>query len=268
MSGTIMAIGGNIRLEGPIMEAFYHFSGGADGRIAILPTASERPESGTEYAHRLDEMGLRGARSAWVLPVHTRQDTAVPEFLDCIREATGIFITGGNQVRLAAVLGGTIMHQELLAAHQRGAVIAGSSAGSGALSAVMIASGHGGPYARQRIAQFAPGLGLVSNVIFDQHFRQRNRLGRLIFAVACNPGFLGIGIDEDTAAILQGNRLRVLGSSAVTIVDGSAITESNVAEAASGQVIAISGVRLHVLTRGCTFDLQTRCASIAEKAGE
>lgn len=265
MSGTIMAIGGNIRLDGPIIETFYQFSGGADGRIAILPTASERPESGTEYAQRLDELGLGSARSAWVLPVHERQHAGVPEFLNCIREATGIFITGGNPVRLTAVLGGTALHQELLAAHQRGAVIAGSSAGSAALGGLMIASGHGGPYARQRIAQFAPGLGILSNVIFDQHFRQRNRLGRLIYAVASNPSLLGIGIDEDTVAILQDDQLRVLGSSAVTIVDGSDVTESNVADAVSGQVIAISGVRLHVLTHGSTFDLQTRCARISAK---
>lgn len=262
MSGTIMAIGGNIRLDGPILETFYQLSGGPDAHIAILPTASDRPESGTEFARRLDELGLRPARSAWVLPVHARQDASVPEFIECIREATGIFITGGNQVRLAAVLGGTALHRELLAAHQRGVVIAGSSAGSAALGAMMITIGRGGLYARQRMAQFAPGLGIIANVIFDQHFRQRKRLGRLIYAVASNPGFLGIGIDEDTAAVLQGERLSVLGSSAVTIVDGSAITESDVAEAASSQVIAISGVRLHVLTHGCTFDLSTRSARI------
>jgi cyanophycinase len=263
MSGTLIAIGGAARMDGAALEAFYQYSGGADACITILPTASLREESGHEFTAAMETLGLK--RPAQLLPVRQRCDCENSAFLQAVRQSSGVFLTGGNPLRLTTILGGTPLHQELLALYQRGAVVAGSSAGSAALSALMISQGSSGSHPRNRMANFVPGLGLISKLIFDQHFRQRNRMGRLIYAVASNPGLLGVGIDEDTAAIVQDNLLSVRGSSAVTIVDGTSITQSNLADLNGSQMAAVSGVRLHILTHGCTFDLDKRTAQIPTK---
>ena len=128
---------------------------------------------------------------------------------------------------------------------------------------VMIAYGKGGPTPRERIAQFAPGLGLTEKIVFDQHFRQKDRLGRLLYLIASHPGLLGVGIDENTAAIVEDESfVTVSGSGAVTIVDGSEIESTNVAEVENGGAVAVSNVRIHILTSGCSFDVNTRKANI------
>lgn len=260
MTGILFAIGGAVRLDGPILRSFLECSGGPEGQIIILPTASSQPDSGKEYAEGLAALGLK--RPAWVLPVHQRSEANQAEFIQGVRQASGIFITGGHPVRLTATLSGTLLHQELLDAHRRGVTTAGTSAGAAALSTLMLSRGSSGAFARQQIAQFASGLGLVDGIIFDQHFRQRNRLGRLIFAIASNLQMIGVGIDEDTAIQLERDTLTVIGSGAAAVVDGSSVTDSDIAAAKSGQVIAISGIGLHILTAGCTFDLRNRTACI------
>ena len=260
MAGTLIAMGGAVQPDGSALKTFYEYSGGFHSRIVVIPTASQRDGVGEDYANAFLRFGLD--HPARVLPIYERSDAYQEEYAQAIREATGIFLTGGKQMRLAAALGGTPVHREMLSQYQKGAVVAGSSAGAAALSSVMIAFGRSGSYPRQRLARLGPGLGFISTAIIDQHFRQRNHMGRLLYAVTSNPGLLGIGIDEDTAAIIQGSQITVTGSGAVTIVDGSTITESNVAEVTIKQVIAMSCARLHVLTRGCLFDIETRTAKI------
>ena len=122
----------------------------------------------------------------------------------------------------------------------------------------MLSYGHGGPTPRERIAQFTPGLGFTDKIIFDQHFRQRDRLGRLSYAIAAHPGILGIGVDENTAAIVKDDRhIIVCGKNAVTIVDGKFLVASNVADVTGSRPIAISGLTLHVLTENCSFDMNS-----------
>jgi cyanophycinase len=261
---TLMAIGGAINLEKPlVLREFYMRAGGPQADIVILPTASSRPDAGQEFIEVLESLGLE--KPVRILPIWERNDTTHPGHLAAIRRATGIFFTGGNQVRLSVTYGGTPLEAELHAAFQRGAVIAGTSAGAAILSTVMLAFGKEGSIPRQGIAQFIPGLGFTNQVIFDQHFRQRNRLGRLLFAVANNPGLLGVGVDENTVAIIEASTLAVFGQNAVTIVDGSELQATDVAEITGAGLVAISGVRFHILTHGCTYDLCTRRAYIPKK---
>ena len=258
LRGTLVVIGGAVRLDGEILREFYQRSGGADGRIVILPTASAREEGGVEYIDAFAALGVR--RPAKILPVRTREDANCPEIVEVASRATGIFISGGHQARLVSILGGTLLHKAIIDVYRNGHCVGGTSAGASALSAVMIANGHPGMLPRPRIAQFLPGLGLIDTCIFDQHFRQRNRIGRMLYAVASNPGLLGIGIDEDTAAVIQGTSLNVYGSGAVTIVDGLAMTGSSIGEVPPNKVISMSGVQLHILTEGSRFDMEKRRA--------
>lgn len=260
--GALVAIGGAAQAGGDALRAFYQRSGGEDGCIVLIPTASQRPDAGPEAAAAFAGFGLK--QKVQVLAITQRSEADLPEHLAALQDATGIYLTGGNQIRLTAILGGTRLHQAILAAHASGVTVGGTSAGSSALSSLMIANGGRGMLPRGRMAEFAAGLGLVHSVVFDQHFRQRNRLGRLIYAVISNPGLLGVGIDENTAAILEGSLLSVSGATTVTIVDGSGVTESNVAEIPATKPVTVSGVRLHILSHGSTFDLQSRCAVLSQ----
>jgi cyanophycinase len=264
LRGAIIAMGGNLRLDGSALRAFYEYSGSADGRVAILPTASLLPDAGQQYIDALSRFGL--CSPAIVLPVRSREDAFSPHNIAIMRQATGVLMTGGDQMRLTTALAGTPLHHEILNLHARGGVIAGTSAGTAALSQQMIAFGQPGSHPHPRIAQLTPGLGLVDTVIFDQHFRQRNRLGRLIYAVTTNPGLLGVGVDEDTAAIIKGSRLTVAGSGSVTIVDGTGITGSELGEKTDIQVVSVLGVRLNILTSGGTYDLHLRRGSVPSSA--
>ena len=166
-------------------------------------------------------------------------------------------------MRLPAVIGGTPLEAAILDAYQRGVIIGGTSAGAAVMPKVMIAYGKRGATPREGMAQFAPGLGLTDRIVFDQHFRQRDRLGRLLYLIAAHPGLLGIGIDENTAAIVEDESfVTVSGAGAVTIVDGSGMESTNVAEIQKRGAVAVSNVRIHILTGGCSFDIGTRKAMI------
>lgn len=260
----LMAIGGAINLQQPrILQEFYRCAGAENARIVILPTASARPDAGQEYAQLFSQFGLRNpARN---LDVRSRQDALTPKINDSLQDATGIFITGGNQGRITAAIGGTPLEAALHAAAQRGAWIAGTSAGAAVLSAIMLAYGKSGPTPRVGMAQFTPGLGFCPNIIFDQHFRQRDRIGRLLYAVAAHPGLLGVGVDENTAAIVDGDALHAYGSGALTVVDGCDITATNIADLPPAAPVALAGARVHILTEGCRFLIGARTSYIPPK---
>lgn len=259
---TLMPIGGGISEKGEqaILKEFLRRAGGLEAEIAIVTTASEQPDSGDWHRRRLQDLGL--IKEPALLDIHQREEAFRGSYLDMIRRAQGIFFTGGAQVRITAVLGGTPAHQALLEAYQRGVVVAGTSAGASVLPAIMFAFGRGGPTPRQGIAQLVPGLGFIDRVIIDQHFRQRDRLGRLLYAVAFNASILGIGIDENTAAVIEGDTLTVIGGGAVTIVDGMRMAATDISEVSLRQPVAVSGAVIHVLTAGCAFDMTRRCARL------
>lgn len=259
-----MAIGGAINRKAPaVLQEFLRRAGGGHARIAVLPQASTQKDTGAYYR---DYFGELGCRHVSVVEFDQRTEADLPEHIRLVRRASGIFIAGGNQTRITVRYGGTRLEAELLAAYRRGAAIAGTSAGAAVLSKMMIAFGKPGGTPRLGLAQLAPGFGFTDKMIFDQHFRQRDRLGRLIYAVTTYPGLLGVGVDEDTAAIVEDDaRLLVEGSGAVTLVDGASIEASDVAELKENKPVAVSRLTVHVLTRGCRYDLRKRQASLSEK---
>lgn len=259
---TLMAIGGGINPKNPaVLQEFLRRADGEAARIVILPQASALAETGQYY---IDLFHKLGAAQAKALCFCQRNEAGTPEQIELIRNATGIFFTGGNQLRLSVLLGGTPLEIELLAAYRRGCLVCGTSAGAAILSKTMICNGKGGPTPRDGIVQFCPGLGFTDRFTFDQHFRQRDRLGRLAYAVATHPGILGVGIDEDTAAVLENDEsITVYGSGGVTIVDGRGITGSDVAEIEKKSPVAISNLKIHILTHGCRY--QNSAVFIPEK---
>ena len=258
----LMAIGGAVNFEEPVMfREFIRHAGGTQANIVILPQASSLADTGAEYLKKFQDLGVQ--RKPIVLDFRDRADADRPEHLEALRSATGVFITGGTQMRIPALIGGSTLEVELLAAYQRGAIVGGTSAGAAVLSKIMLAYGRSGATPRERIAQFTPGLGFTDKIIFDQHFRQRDRLGRLAYAVATHPGLLGVGVDENTAAIVEDDKcINVCGRNAVTIVDGKSLTATNVAEVTGSRPIAVSNLTVHIMTEGCTFDIPSRSASL------
>lgn len=255
--GVLMPIGGaEDKLDDKIiLSTFAQLAGGKSARIVIVPTASSIETAGLRYKALFLSMGVEQAE---VVYIGSREDANSADVSEHVNAATGIFLTGGNQMRLSAMIGGTRFERVVREANQRGVIVAGTSAGASILSAHMVALGASGGTPKLRMAQMVAGFGLISNVIIDQHFRQRDRIGRLLALVASNPGLLGIGIDEDTAAIIDANgTIEVIGRHSLTIVDGSEMFSDIFQVKAYGE-ITISNARLHVLTPGRRFDMGTR----------
>jgi len=263
--GFIVPIGGAEDKVGDerILKRFVRLCGGRDARIAILPTASEARNTGRRYEELF--RSLRAGK-VWVLPFESRKQCEDPEELAVLEKANGVFFTGGNQLRLSTTLGGTSVAKKLRLMSAAGVHVAGTSAGAAFLSEHMIANGEEGSTPRAGMVHLAPGLGLINRIIVDQHFRQRDRLGRLLTALALNPFAVGIGLDEDTAAFIgPDDTLEVFGSGAMTIVDPSEIEYSSIDSAKQGEPVSLLGVRLHVLVGGARYDLHARAAN-AERA--
>ncbi len=259
--GLLIAIGGaeDKTRERVILRYFLEAAGGSDASIVILATASDFPElTGERYADLLYRMH---ADSVEVLRVDSRHGALETggEALDLLEYATGLFLTGGSQLKFSSILGGTPIAEAIRRRHRAGMVVAGTSAGAAVLSEHMIALGDSGSTPRRRLVHMAKGLGLAQNLVIDQHFRRRDRLGRLLTALSYNPGLLGMGIDEDTAAIIEaGGTLSVLGAGAVTVVDGRGLSFTDSHAVHRGQPIAMMGLRVDVLTTGCRYDLEKR----------
>jgi cyanophycinase len=256
--GALMAIGGAEDKLGrrTVLKTFISLAGGPDARIAVIPTASSL---GDEIVGVYDTLFRKlGAREVVTARPESREEAEDPDVIGLLDDVTGIFMTGGNQLKLSAIVAGTAFGEAIAAAHRRGVVVGGTSAGASIQSSHMVAFGTGGATPKQRMTQLAAGLGLVRDVVIDQHFGQRNRYGRLLMLVAQSPGLLGIGVDEDTGAVIteeDGTQLlRVVGRGAVTIFDGRKVV-SNAHEALRTAPLLASGVVLHVLPAGSVFDL-------------
>ena len=258
--GAILPIGGAENKEGDrsILSHFAGLAGGAEARIAVIPTASEMHDTGERYA---DLFGDIGVGHVDVLPMTERAHAQRPDYLEAVRAATGVFITGGNQLRLSTILGGTPLAQAIRRGNAAGVPVAGTSAGAAILPEHMIAGGEPGATPTADGVLLAPGLGLTNSLIIDQHFRQRDRLGRLLAAVSYNPFAVGVGLDEDTALCLDADgSFEVFGSGAVTIVDPSDLVYSSMDTAGPGEPVNLIGLVVHVLGAGGRFDTTTRMA--------
>ena len=264
--GWIIPIGGaeDKDTNPRILARFVELSGGRDADIVVIPTASRLKDSGLNYEALFREMGVAEVE---VMDFDTRRDAREPNRVRRLAEASGIFFTGGNQLRLSTILGGTDVARTVRSANARGVTVAGTSAGAGILSEHMIAFGKEGSSPRASSVRLAPGLGLTNRFIIDQHFRQRDRLGRLTAALAYNPFAIGIGLDEDTAAFISpDDTLEVEGSGAVTVVDAHDLQFSSMAHADEDEPVCMLGLGVHILIAGATFNLHTRRASAGRLA--
>ncbi|MBV8876288.1 MAG: cyanophycinase, partial [Gammaproteobacteria bacterium] len=227
--------------------------------IVVIPTASRMHETGARYEQIFEALG---AARVTVMDFDTRRDCLETGRLRRLEEASGIFFTGGNQLRLTTLLGGTPVAKLIRARNAHGVTVGGTSAGASILCEHMIAGGDEGSSIVAGSVRFAPGLGLTNRFIIDQHFRERDRLGRLLTAVAYNPFAIGIGLDEDTAAFIGPDEVvEVEGSGSVTLVDPSEVSFSSIGVVEDGQPACMLGLRVHMLVPGATFNLNTRVAS-------
>ncbi|MCJ7453563.1 MAG: cyanophycinase [Steroidobacteraceae bacterium] len=261
--GWIIPIGGaeNKENDRHILERFVKVSGGSDADIVVIPTASRMAETGPRYERLFTEIGAARVSS---MDFDTRRDCHEPGRLQRLEEASGIFFTGGNQLRLTTLLGGTPVAKLIRIRNAHGVAVGGTSAGASILSEHMIAFGDEGSSIISGSVRLAPGLGLTNRFIIDQHFRQRDRLGRLLTALAYNPFAIGIGLDEDTAAFIGPDEtVEIEGSGGVTVVDASEVTFSSMDSVSEGQPVCMLGLKMHMLVAGATFNLHTRLAGAA-----
>jgi len=261
--GYIIPIGGaEEKLHSPeILDRFVEICGGKSSRIGIIPTASELADTGRNYEKLFRRLGVKHAR---VLPFETRKDCQSSGDLEYIDKADGVFMTGGNQLRLSTTIGGTEVAQRIRRRNAYGMHVAGTSAGAAFMPEHMIAGGIEGSTPRPDMVTMAPGLGLTNKFIIDQHFRERDRLGRLLTALAYNPFAVGIGLDENTAAFISpGDRLEVVGSGGITVIDPTDLSYSSMDQARRGEPVSLIGVKLHILIAGGRFDALTRQAQAA-----
>lgn len=229
----------------------------SDGAMAIVTTASHQGAlSFDTYQRAFSQVGLE----VFPLRIETRSEAELPQIREALGDASGVFFTGGDQLRITSVLGGTTFHRALWSWWQKGLVVAGTSAGASMMSRTMIMTGDAEASPARNTVNMAPGMGLWAEAVIDQHFSQRGRIGRLLSAVAQNPEMLGIGIDENTALIveLQDGRCRVVGEGTVLVLDGQESLLNNASETLPDQALAFSQVRLHVLPEGYGMELASR----------
>jgi cyanophycinase len=258
--GPLVMIGGHEQKQRPaiVLSHLVRLAGGVEAHIGVVPTASEDPDAAAR-PYREAFLGL-GARTVRVLNLASRGDAEDPAAAAALDELSAVFFTGGDQLRITSTLGGTRFHYALRAAHQRGLVVAGTSAGASMMSDTMIVGGDAERAPTRNTVHLAVGMGFWSGVVVDQHFSQRGRLGRLLAALAQNPAVLGVGIDEDTAIVvdLVRRRFTVHGQATVSVLDGEPVRHTNASETRSEQPLVLSPVTLHVLPAGWGYSWSTR----------
>ncbi|WP_432432689.1 cyanophycinase [Clostridium swellfunianum] len=225
--------------------------------LVIATVATDLPkEVGAEYKMIFEKLGVRNIS---ILNVEDRKDAFENHNVEMVQKASLIFFTGGDQLKITSLLGGSPLFKALHESNQNGCVYVGTSAGASVVSDTMVITGDDEESPKKCTLKMAPGLGLIKNVIIDQHFAQRGRIGRLLVAVAENPESLGIGIDEDTAIMVNNKgEFQVTGSGAVYVIDGSSISYTNVSEQNPDEILSMFDIKMHVLKKGDKFELNTR----------
>lgn len=258
---AILVIGGaEDKVHGrEILHTFFGRAGSLDARIAIIPSASREPAIiGERYQQIFQEMGAKEAR---VLDIRDRAQAEDPNLEEYVEQCTGVFMTGGDQLRLCGLLADTPLMEKVRQRVQQGELtIAGTSAGAAVMGHHMIAGGGSGESPNRSLVDMATGLGIIPEVIVDQHFLNRNRMARLMSAVAAHPERLGIGIDEDTCALFERDGvLQVMGKGTVTIVDPGEMSHTNYADIGATDAISLHNLRLHILSYGDRYHVHKRC---------
>jgi cyanophycinase len=257
---AIMIIGGaEDKVHGrEILQTFFQRSGGANAQIAVIPSASREPAiTGERYLTIFGEMG---AKAIQILDIRERDQTNDPQWQRAIEDCTGVFLTGGDQLRLCALLADTALMDNIRLRAQVGKLtLAGTSAGAAVMGYHMIAGGGSGESPNRSLVDMATGLGIISELIVDQHFHNRNRMARLMSAISMHPDRLGLGVDEDTCALVEPDGvIQVIGKGTVTILDPGTLSHTNQAQAESTDPISLHGLQVHILCYGDRYDLRKR----------
>lgn len=254
--GNLIIIGGAEDKEGKkeILKKVCNSINKNEDMLLIATIATEYPkEAAAKYKRVFGELKVKKIR---ILDIGERMQAFDEENVNLINQASLIFFTGGDQLRITSLIGGTPVYDALKQSVERGTFMVGTSAGASVMSDTMIVQGNDEDSPRKCTLKMAPGLGLIKDVIIDQHFAQRGRIGRLLTGIAQNPEVLGIGIDENTAIIADKDGIvDVIGEGAVYFIDGTTITYTNVSELHGDDILSMHNIKLHVLTDGEKFDL-------------
>jgi len=268
--GTLIIIGGGERKGDELTVLQEVASRAGNGKLVVATIATAEPqETWTEYREIFKKLGVK--KVEW-LDVRVREEGFKEEVVRILDEATVVFFTGGDQLKITSQLGDSYVYRRIEEIYEQGGTIAGTSAGASVMSETMLISGNGDESHRvDTVLGMAPGLGLIRNAVVDQHFAQRGRLGRLLGAITQNPRTLGIGLDENTAIVVHSDeRFEVIGAGAVYVLDGSKVTYSNLGEPEQEmqKTMAVFDVKLHVLSEGNQFNLKDRRPEIPPKPEE
>ncbi|EGK88926.1 cyanophycinase [Microcoleus vaginatus PCC 9802] len=256
--GKLLIIGGAEDKEGDckILREFLRCAGGTKAHIVVMTAATSLPgEVGDNYIRVFERLGAEDVR---VVDTQTPEDAKNPDYLEAIEQATGIFFTGGDQARIISCLKDTKLDAAMHKRYSEGIIIGGTSAGAAMMPDMMIIEGDSETNPRVDVVAMGPGMGFLPNVVIDQHFAQRGRLGRLVTALLLQPAVLGFGIDENTAILVSGDELEVIGENAVTVIDESEKLHDNIDGRLKDEGLAICGAKLHILPHGYRFNLKTR----------
>jgi cyanophycinase len=231
-------------------------------RIEIITTASSMArETGESYISAFKQLDVLNTE---VLDIKTREEANSLVFIERLKNADAVLFTGGDQLRLSTIFGGTAFHHLLLEKYtNENFIIAGTSAGAAASSNNMIYQGSSNGALLKGEVKITGGLGFINNVIIDTHFVQRGRIGRLLYACASNPVNLGIGLGEDTGLLItDGNRMEAIGSGLILLVDGSHMRDTNISSVPMGSPVSIENLVVHVMASGDYFDLRSKKLTI------
>lgn len=255
--GTLVIIGGAEDREGEclVLREFLRAAGGVKAHIAVMTAATSLPkEVGEDYINIFNRLG---AESVQVVHTEHRDDSQREASIRIVEQATGVFFTGGDQSRIVDFIKGTPLDGVLHKRHEQGVVIGGTSAGAAMMPDEMIMGGASVSNPSVDAVTMGPGMGFLPGVVIDQHFAQRGRLGRLLAALVLQPAVLGLGIDEDTAIVVNGDEFQVIGRGAITVVDETTATHNNLEGLLKDEPIALCDVKLHILPSGYRFNLKT-----------
>lgn len=259
IKGDLIIIGGAEDKEGDkeILKKVCNSINKNNDIILVATIATEYPkEAFRKYKKIFENLGVKNIKG---LNIEEREDSLDENNIKLIEEAALIFFTGGDQLRITSLVGGTSIYDALKRASQNGCIIVGTSAGASVMSDTMIVNGEDEESPRKFTLKMAPGLGFLEGVMIDQHFAQRGRIGRLLTGIAQNPEVLGVGIDEDTALLVRDNGdAQIIGSGAVYFLDARNITYSNVSEQNYNEVLSMFNIKLHVLKEGDKYNLLSR----------
>jgi cyanophycinase len=254
--GTLVAIGGNEDKEfgKTVLKRVTDLPEGGTEVVEVIPTASSIPRTVAEdYTKAFGKLGIK---TVSVLDIQDREAADRREYADRIRACDVAFFTGGDQLRLTSLLGGTKVAVAIKDHYWRGGVVAGTSAGAAAMSSTMISESKPEGVMRKGSVQMTPGLGLIKTCVIDTHFLDRGRLGRLLEIVTSNPGYIGLGVGEDTGIIIRGGeRVEVIGTGVAVVVDGHHLRYTNISEIQTGEAIAVHNVVIHTMVQGHLYHL-------------